>query len=135
MLSANDQFDGLDDYEGSSTTSSAPWTSDDDNALRIAVSRFDKHPMAVIASQAFPNGAHSVMDCVNRWAIIGGQPKPTTKGAWSTAEDDQLVSLVAELGTDKWVAVGKRMATRTGKQCRERYHNHLDPSSTSPLRR
>ncbi|ODQ50740.1 hypothetical protein SAICODRAFT_42679, partial [Saitoella complicata NRRL Y-17804] len=52
------------------------------------------------------------------------------KGPWSPAEDAKLLHLVSELGTEKWVTIAQRMQTRTGKQCRERYHNHINPSLT-----
>jgi hypothetical protein len=51
------------------------------------------------------------------------------KGPWLPTEDQQLVSLIKELTTAKWGDIAKRIGTRTGKQCRERWHNHLDPMS------
>ncbi|KAF9938358.1 hypothetical protein BGZ67_000263 [Mortierella alpina] len=42
-------------------------------------------------------------------------------------EDRQLRTLVSELGAEKWVLIASRLGSRTGKQCRERWHNHLDP--------
>jgi hypothetical protein len=36
--------------------------------------------------------------------------------------------LVAELGTKKWSQIAQRLEGRLGKQCRERWYNHLDPS-------
>lgn len=50
------------------------------------------------------------------------------KRAWSTTEDQRLRSLVREHGTTQWTLVSERLGCRTGKQCRERWHNHLDPS-------
>ncbi|KAF9425614.1 Transcription factor myb3r-1 [Podila epigama] len=49
------------------------------------------------------------------------------KGPWTPEEDRQLKSLVQELGAEKWVLIASRLGSRTGKQCRERYVNHLDP--------
>ncbi|CEO96900.1 hypothetical protein PBRA_005504 [Plasmodiophora brassicae] len=48
--------------------------------------------------------------------------------SWTRAEDMKIISLVKELGTRKWAQVGKHFPNRSGKQCRERWHNHLDPS-------
>ncbi|GMH78427.1 hypothetical protein TL16_g07798 [Triparma laevis f. inornata] len=31
-------------------------------------------------------------------------------------------------GTTKWSLVADELRSRSGKQCRERYHNHLDPT-------
>ncbi|KAG0056458.1 hypothetical protein BGZ83_004965 [Gryganskiella cystojenkinii] len=50
------------------------------------------------------------------------------KGPWTPEEDRQLRNLVKELGAEKWVQIAGRLGSRTGKQCRERWHNHLDPT-------
>ena len=52
---------------------------------------------------------------------------PRTMGPWSAAEDDKLMSLVHTIGAKNWPSIAKRMAGRTNKQCRERWHNHLNP--------
>ncbi|KDN52548.1 hypothetical protein K437DRAFT_210979, partial [Tilletiaria anomala UBC 951] len=49
------------------------------------------------------------------------------KGPWSQTEDETLQHLVDELGPEKWVAIAQRLGTRSGKQCRERWHNHINP--------
>jgi hypothetical protein len=36
--------------------------------------------------------------------------------------------LVAEMGARKWAHIAQQLPRRNGKQCRERWHNHLDPS-------
>lgn len=53
-------------------------------------------------------------------------PKPI-KGPWTPSEDRRLLSLVNELGAEKWVVIASRLGSRTGKQCRERWHNHVNP--------
>ena len=45
-----------------------------------------------------------------------------------TQEDTLLHDLVKEHGAKNWSEIAKKMKTRVGKQCRERWHNHLDPS-------
>ncbi|KAF9163845.1 hypothetical protein DFQ26_002070 [Actinomortierella ambigua] len=52
----------------------------------------------------------------------------SVKGPWTPEEDRQLRALVNELGAEKWVLIASRLGSRTGKQCRERWHNHLDPT-------
>ena len=47
---------------------------------------------------------------------------------WTKEEDEQMVRLVAEMGIKRWGDIGKCLIGRTGKQCRERWHNQLDPS-------
>ena len=53
------------------------------------------------------------------------------KHIWKAEEDATLERLVAmmtaEGGKVRWSAVGAQMSGRSGKQCRERWHNHLSP--------
>jgi hypothetical protein len=35
---------------------------------------------------------------------------------------------VAELGAKKWSVIAQQLPGRIGKQCRERWHNHLNPN-------
>jgi hypothetical protein len=46
---------------------------------------------------------------------------------WSPEEDDQMRALVAKFGTRRWSVIGSHLKGRNGKQCRERWHNQLDP--------
>ena len=51
-----------------------------------------------------------------------------SKRTWFQAEDDRLVELVKALGVTSWIAIaGEIGGGRNSKQCRERWHNHLDP--------
>ena len=38
-----------------------------------------------------------------------------------------VTQLVAEHGAKRWTLIAKHLRGRTGKQCRERWHNHLNP--------
>ncbi|XP_010502784.1 PREDICTED: transcription factor MYB46-like [Camelina sativa] len=49
------------------------------------------------------------------------------KGQWTPVEDKLLVKLVESHGTKKWSQIAKMLQGRVGKQCRERWHNHLRP--------
>ncbi|KMZ61703.1 hypothetical protein ZOSMA_506G00020 [Zostera marina] len=49
------------------------------------------------------------------------------KGQWTPEEDSLLISLVKEHGAKKWSDISKKLVGRIGKQCRERWHNHLRP--------
>ena len=42
-------------------------------------------------------------------------------------EDVLLTKLVNKIGSQKWSEIAKRIKGREGKQCRERWHNHLNP--------
>ncbi|KAK4428673.1 Transcription factor [Sesamum alatum] len=50
------------------------------------------------------------------------------KGQWTDNEDSKLVKLVTKYGYRKWAVIAKQMVGRIGKQCRERWHNHLRPN-------
>lgn len=54
--------------------------------------------------------------------------KVVKKGLWSEEEDQHLKQLVAEFGPKKWSFIASKLPGRIGKQCRERWYNHLDPS-------
>ena len=47
---------------------------------------------------------------------------------WSAWEDQQLRQLVQKFGGKKWAKVADGIPGRKGKQCRERWHNHLNPA-------
>lgn len=47
---------------------------------------------------------------------------------WSCEEDELVRSLVDSHGTKRWSLIASHLAGRTGKQCRERWHNQLDPA-------
>ena len=53
---------------------------------------------------------------------------------WSSKEDLEITRLVHQYGTKKWSVIAEQLnclglgASRTGKQCRTRWLNHLDPS-------
>lgn len=73
---------------------------------------------------------------------ISSKPKKQTKtpkynqnycndikiGPWSADEDELIVKLVQKHGPQKWSSIAKYLPGRIGKQCRERWHNHLNPN-------
>ena len=64
------------------------------------------------------------MQCFHRWTKVfnGG-----TKGPWSPEDDRRVAELVGQIGAKKWSCIAAQLPGRTGKQCRERWHNHLNP--------
>lgn len=40
----------------------------------------------------------------------------------------QVVALVQKYGVKRWSLIAKHVHSRNGKQCRERWHNHLNPA-------
>ncbi|XP_061347816.1 transcription factor MYB98-like [Gastrolobium bilobum] len=49
------------------------------------------------------------------------------KGQWTVEEDGLLIQLVEQYGLRKWSHIAQILRGRIGKQCRERWHNHLRP--------
>ncbi|KOO33812.1 myb-related protein a isoform 2, partial [Chrysochromulina tobinii] len=91
------------------------------------------HPAAGAADLEM---AVAAMSDANAAGLIGGGDEDGLKtdniegrkGAWDVEEDAMLISLVQELGAKRWSLIAARMPGRIGKQCRERWHNHLNPS-------
>jgi hypothetical protein len=59
-------------------------------------------------------------------------PRPTVhqgspKSRWTAIEDEWLRNAVLTMGTTSWKALAQQIPGRTGKQCRERWVNHLRP--------
>lgn len=50
-----------------------------------------------------------------------------SKGPWTEDEDQKVVELVEIHGAKKWSVIASHLPGRIGKQCRERWHNHLNP--------
>jgi hypothetical protein len=53
---------------------------------------------------------------------------PVKKVKWTGREDQTLVLSVQKYGTSSWPLVAGEIPGRTGKQCRERWINQLDPN-------
>ncbi|KAI5005596.1 hypothetical protein ZWY2020_032839 [Hordeum vulgare] len=50
-----------------------------------------------------------------------------SKGSWTHQEDGLLKRLVDKYGNKRWQEIAKHFPRRIGKQCRERWTNHLHP--------
>jgi hypothetical protein len=59
-----------------------------------------------------------------------GASKAVRRMVWSASEDLQLSTLVDQYGAKQWSLIAQHMPGRIGKQCRERWHNHLNPEVT-----
>mmetsp|Transcript_5342 Transcript_5342/g.5504 ORF Transcript_5342/g.5504 Transcript_5342/m.5504 type:complete len:341 (+) Transcript_5342:111-1133(+) len=64
----------------------------------------------------------------NIFQLISGVSRPKSKKTWTSEEDTELLRLVEEHGGVNWALIAEGLPERTGKQCRERYHNHLQPN-------
>ena len=50
------------------------------------------------------------------------------KKPWTEEQDNHLIKLVEKYGPQRWSFIAKFVPGRLGKQCRERWHNHLNPA-------
>ncbi|KAJ4835403.1 hypothetical protein Tsubulata_010569 [Turnera subulata] len=60
-------------------------------------------------------------------AMDGGQSKACARGHWRPAEDSKLKELVALYGPQNWNLIAEKLQGRSGKSCRLRWFNQLDP--------
>ncbi|XP_054785210.1 transcription factor MYB3R-3-like [Prosopis cineraria] len=98
------------------------WTAQEDETLRNAVAAFKGKSWKKIA-EYFPD--RSEVQCLHRWQKVLNPE--LVKGPWTPEEDDKIVELVSKYGPAKWSMIAKSLPGRIGKQCRERWHNHLNP--------
>lgn len=98
------------------------WTKEEDEALRQAVESHREKNWKAIAAEV-PGRNHT--QCLQRWTKV--LAPGLVKGHWSPQEDDLLRRLVAS-EQKNWGEVAAKIPGRTSKQCRERWHNHLDPN-------
>ncbi|GAV91103.1 Myb_DNA-binding domain-containing protein [Cephalotus follicularis] len=98
------------------------WTTEEDEILRKAVQRFKGKNWKKIA-ECFKD--RTDVQCLHRWQKVLNPE--LVKGPWSKEEDEIIVELVNKYGPKKWSTIAQHLPGRIGKQCRERWHNHLNP--------
>jgi hypothetical protein len=60
-------------------------------------------------------------------------PSKERSVAWNAQEDALLLDLTTRLGAKDWCLIASAMETRTARQCRERYKNHVKPTLRTGL--
>uniref|UniRef100_A0ACD5VSU3 Uncharacterized protein n=1 Tax=Avena sativa TaxID=4498 RepID=A0ACD5VSU3_AVESA len=98
------------------------WTPQEDETLRKAVQAFKGRSWKKIA-EFFPD--RTEVQCLHRWQKVLNPE--LIKGPWTQEEDDKIIDLVNTYGPTKWSVIARSLPGRIGKQCRERWHNHLNP--------
>ncbi|EOY29679.1 hypothetical protein QUC31_020654 [Theobroma cacao] len=99
------------------------WTAEEDEILRKAVQRFKGKNWKKIA-ECFKD--RTDVQCLHRWQKVLNPE--LVKGPWSKEEDELIIELVNKIGPKKWSTIAQHLPGRIGKQCRERWHNHLNPA-------
>ncbi|XP_057817711.2 transcription factor MYB3R-4 [Cryptomeria japonica] len=103
-------------------SSKGGWTPEEDEILRRAVQCYKGKNWKKIA-EFFPD--RTDVQCLHRWQKVLNPD--LIKGPWTKEEDDKIVELVKKYGSKKWSVISQSLPGRIGKQCRERWHNHLNP--------
>jgi myb proto-oncogene protein len=108
-------------YAGKKHINRGRWNKEEDEKLKRLVEvhgeRWD-----FIASH-FPDRAD--VQCQHRWQKVVNPE--LVKGPWTKEEDEKVIDLVRKYGPKRWTLIAKQLKGRIGKQCRERWHNHLNP--------
>lgn len=102
--------------------SKAKWTADEDEILTRAVVLNGEGNWKKIA-QSLTDRSH--LQCLHRWQKVLNPA--LVKGPWKEEEDNKLVELVEKYGPKDWSTIASHIQGRIGKQCRERWFNHLSP--------
>lgn len=98
------------------------WTPEEDDILSRAVQTYNGKNWKKIA-ECFPD--RTDVQCLHRWQKVLNPE--LIKGPWSKEEDDIIIEMVQKYGPKKWSTIAQALPGRIGKQCRERWHNHLNP--------
>ncbi|XP_042048654.1 transcription factor MYB3R-2-like isoform X2 [Salvia splendens] len=94
----------------------------DDNILQDAVQKYEGKSWKKIAG-CLPG--RTDVQCLHRWQKVINPG--LVKGPWSKEEDAILIELVERSSEKKWSEIAEQLPGRMGKQCRERWCNHLKP--------
>lgn len=98
------------------------WSRDEDEKLKKLVEQHGTDSWKLIAN--FFSG-RTDGQCQHRWQKVLNPE--LVKGPWTKEEDQKVIDLVHKYGPKRWSVIAKHLQGRIGKQCRERWHNHLNP--------
>ena len=87
----------------------------------------DDHPCGSTEGGSSLSSSPKKSDLENNGSENGDSCCGFVKGPWTREEDDMLVQMVQAYGTKRWSLVASNLKGRTGKQCRERWTNQLNP--------
>lgn len=120
----SDAGGGDDDSSISSKNATAGkrWSRSDDVNLKQLVAQYGEK-WDIIAPMFKDRTDQQIQQ---RWAKVLNPD--LIKGPWTREEDDKVIELVRRYGPKKWTLIARYLNGRIGKQCRERWHNHLNPN-------
>jgi hypothetical protein len=100
----------------------AKWTPGEDLHLIDLVGNSPEPDWNYITSQLPGKTVHQVVD---RWEKVVNPN--LVKGSWTREEDELIINWVRTHGATGWTQLAEKLPGRIGKQCRERWHNGLNP--------
>ncbi|XP_052399262.1 myb-related protein A-like isoform X3 [Carassius gibelio] len=114
--------DSRDSKNSKKTLCKIKWSRDEDEKLKKLVEQHGTDTWKLIANY-FPTRTDG--QCQHRWQKVLNPE--LVKGPWTKEEDQRVIELVHKYGPKRWSVIAKHLQGRIGKQCRERWHNHLNP--------
>jgi hypothetical protein len=108
--------------EDGNRSKSLKWTRTEDTMLKSLVEQYGEK-WDMIANEM---AGRTEVQCSQRWTKVVNPE--LIKGPWTKEEDDKVCELVERYGPKKWTLIARHLKGRIGKQCRERWHNHLNPN-------
>ncbi|EDS43803.1 myb [Culex quinquefasciatus] len=114
--------DDVSDHSQGDKSSKTRWTKHEDAALKSLVEQYGERWDAIAKFLK----DRTDIQCQQRWTKVVNPD--LIKGPWTKEEDDKVVELVTKYGPKKWTLIARHLRGRIGKQCRERWHNHLNPN-------
>ncbi|XP_054278689.1 myb-related protein B-like [Macrosteles quadrilineatus] len=119
----SDESGAADDSKArSKTVHKGRWTKEEDCLLKEKVEEYSE--CWEMIAKHFPE--RTDVQCQQRWHKVVNPD--LVKGPWTKEEDETVMELVEKYGPKKWTLIARHLKGRIGKQCRERWHNHLNPN-------
>jgi myb proto-oncogene protein len=120
--------DVLDPSIDQATGRTGKWTEEEDIKLKDAVQMHGSNNWGAIATLVL---GRTKKNCWERWhnSLNPSITLPAgRRGSWTVLEDNKLKDAVQAHGGKNWGAIAALVPGRTQSQCRNRWHNILDPS-------
>ena len=99
------------------------WSPEEDALLKKIVSESEENVNWKAAESQFPG--KTSQQIFERWTKV--LDPVLLKGSWTRQEDEIIINFVRIYGCKSWTKLAQMLPGRIGKQCRERWLNHLNP--------
>lgn len=110
-------------YKTNNCVKNVKWTKAEDELLIKIMSQKDRPNYSKMVDHFSGKTGQQIAE---RWDKVLNPN--LVKGSWTRHEDEVIIQYVKENGTRNWRNLCSLLPGRIGKQCRERWRNHLDPS-------